>query len=445
MKAQHLITLLGLLMCSVLFVQAQSTSTVLTLEEAVRLGLAQSNQLKVSQAKHEVMQAKVSQYWNAAVIPNVSLNSGYSRLSNNITPYTVSFPNGNGGYTEQALNPQILNQFTNRLSVQQILYAGGRGINFFRSAELLEKASALDVEKDRIEIKNTIIAAVLNLYKLQTAARILEENRTVLQSRLRNVQNFVQNGTALENDQFKAELAINQVESNLEELKNGIATAKFNLSLMLGLDKNATIELDQKSLFASKNLLSLDAYLQTVAKRPDLNAATYRQQASEKSLAIAKGNYLPLISIGANYYENRPNQRIFPQQDAFKGTWDAGLTLSFNLSNLYTNKFQVQEAKVNLAQSGAQKELLSDAAQMEIASSYYAQQSAMNKIELAEKAIKQSLENQRITKNQFDAQVTPLTQLLEADFQVIQSQLNLETAKIEAELAYWKLQKAIGQ
>jgi len=445
MKTQHVIIQLSLFFCSVLLVQAQNTSPALTLDEAVRMGLAKSYQLKISQAKHEALQAKTSQYWNAAVIPNVSLNSGYTRLSNNVAPFVVSFPDGNGGTHEQALNPQILNQFTNRLSLQQVLYAGGRGINFYRSTELLEKASALDVEKDRIELKNTIVAAVLNLYKLQMASQILEQNRQVLRSRLTDVEHFVQSGTALENDRFKAELAVNQVESNLEELKNGIATAQFNLRLMLGLDKDAPIVLEQKSLFASKNLLSLDAYLQSVGQRPDLNAAQLRQQASEKSLAIARGNYFPVISIGANYYENRPNQRVFPQQDAFKGTWDAGLTLSFNLSNLYTNKYQVQEAKVNLTQSQAQKALLNENAQVEIAANYYAYQTALSKIALAEKAITQSQENQRISKNQFDAQTTSLTLLLEADFQVIQSQLNLETAKSEAELAYWKLQKAIGQ
>lgn len=445
MKTQHVIIQLSLFFCSVLLVQAQNTGPALTLDEAVRLGLAKSYQLKISQAKHEALQAKTSQYWNAAVIPNISLNSGYTRLSNNVAPFIVSFPDGNGGSHEQALNPQILNQFTNRLSLQQVLYAGGRGINFYRSTELLEKASALDVEKDRIELKNIIVAAVLNLYKMQTAAQILEQNRQVLSNRLTDVEHFVQSGTALENDRFKAELAVNQVESNLEELKNGVATAQFNLRLMLGLDKDAPIVLDPKSLFASKNLLSLDAYLQSVGQRPDLNAAQLRQQATEKSLAIARGNYLPVISLGANYYENRPNQRVFPQQDAFKGTWDAGLTLSFNLSNLYTNKYQVQEAKVNLVQSQAQKDLLNENARMEIATNYYAYQTALSKINLAEKAITQSLENQRISKNQFDAQITSLNLLLEADFQVIQSQLNLETAKSEAELAYWKLQKAIGQ
>ena len=92
------------------------SSRSLRMDEAIQLGLENSKQLKLSNARTQAFQAKVEQLKNT-LIPNLTLTSGYTRISDNISPYTVTF----GGNT-QTLNPQILNQYTNKASIQ-------RGVN----------------------------------------------------------------------------------------------------------------------------------------------------------------------------------------------------------------------------------------------------------------------------------------------------------------------------
>jgi outer membrane protein TolC len=72
-------------------------------------------------------------------------------------------------------------------------------------------------------------------------------------------------------------------------------------------------------------------------------------------------------------------------------------------------------------------------------------QTALQKITLAQKSIDQAKENQRIMNLRYNSQVATLTELLEADGLYTQAQLNLVNAQIDAELAYAKLQKSIGQ
>ena len=420
----------------------------LTLDEAVKLGMEHSRQLKLSSGKVDVARLKIKQYW-AAQVPNISLNSTYSHLSDNVTPFSIKVPNGTT-LEDRVLNPPILNQFTNRLSVQQVLYSGLRAINFFKSSEILEKAIALDYEKDKIEIRNNIINAVLNLYKLQQTRRALDENLKLLRGRQTDTKNFVNQGTALENDLLKVDLAITQVETIQKELDNGISSAQFTLTLLLGLPENGSntegVVLDEKTLFSDHSSLDLDAYL-LAAKggRPDVSAIEQRRLASEKMLEVSKGGYMPIVSAGANLYLNNPNQRVFPQTDAFKGTWDVGLSLSWNISALYTNQFQVQEAQVNLTQIGLQKEQLTEGIKTEVATAYYNYKTGLEKISLSDKAIVQANENHRVTKNRFDAQIATMTELLDADFLLFQSQINNITGKTEAEIAYYKLMKAIGK
>lgn len=417
------------------------TTKSLTLDEAVRLGIEASQQLKATGARLDVSKAKTNQFRNS-LIPNVSLNSAYTRVSDNIAPFSVVFP---GSSDALVLNPQVLNQFTNRVSIQEFVFTGFRAKNYLESAQFLERAATLDVERDRIEVKNNIIAAYLNLFKLQASKTVLLENGNVLRGRLNDVKNFVKSGTALENDQLKAEIAVSQLELSTKDVENAIEVANFNLDLMLGLPTDTRIELDDKTLLEQKDLSVLDVYLKSVDTRPDLAAADLRRQATVKGVDIARGAYYPTVSVGANYFYNNPNQRVFPQQDAFKGTWDMGIQLSYNLTSLYTTKAQIQEAQANVVAANAQRQQLSDIAKMEVNANFHAYQSAMDKIKLTEKTIVQTTENQRVMKNRYQAQVSTIGELLDADALVLQSKINLEIAKADLVAAYYKLQKSVGK
>ena len=153
------------------------TTKSLTLDEAVLLGIESSQQLKATGARLDGSKSKTTQFQNA-LLPNVSFNSTYTRVSDNITPFSVRFP---GTTDDVVLNPQVLNQFSNRLSIQEVVFTGLRAKNYLESAQFLEKAATLDVERDRIEVKNNIVAAYLNLYKLQSSKSVLFRKGFIIQ------------------------------------------------------------------------------------------------------------------------------------------------------------------------------------------------------------------------------------------------------------------------
>ena len=74
------------------FVNGQMVKT-LSIDEAIRLGLENSKQLKVSGTKLDVAKAKRLQYWNAQ-IPNVTYMGNYARLSDNVAPFIFRTPSG---------------------------------------------------------------------------------------------------------------------------------------------------------------------------------------------------------------------------------------------------------------------------------------------------------------------------------------------------------------
>ena len=62
-----------------------------------------------------------------------------------------------------------------------------------------------------------------------------------------------------------------------------------------------------------------------------------------------------------------------------------------------------------------------------------------------EKAVAQSKENQRMATSKFKNQLAIISEVLEADLMVIQSEMNLTNAKIDAELAYYRLLRYSGK
>ena len=417
------------------------TSKHLTLDEAIKLGLDASKQLKASNTKIDLAKVKLLQY-KYATIPAINASVGYSRISDNIDLFKLNLPN----LGEFVLNPQILNQFTNKLSVSQLLYAGGRAVNTLQSGEFLQKAAELDYTKDQADIRLNIINACYNLYKLQETNSLLNENISVFKGRLADITNYVKQGTAIENDALRAQLAVSTVETTKAEVENGIAVSNYNLAIMLGLPETITFELDKNSMTDDKAVAALESYLQSApTARPDIQAADWRQKAVAKSLDIAKGNNLPIITAGANLNYSDPNQRVFPVQDAFKATWDVGVTVSYNFANLFSNKFNVQEAQVNIAQTNLLREQLTDGAKMEVNAAWYAYQTALKKVTLNDRTIEQATENQRVMKKRYENQVAIIGELLDADFLVTQAKINQISAKADANNAYYKLLKVSGK
>ena len=118
---------------------------ILSLDEAINLGIAHSKQLQTDNIQMKIAESKVVQGVQSQAA-QVSLNLSYIRISDNITPFRVNFPTG-----DVVLNPQILNQSYNSLQVKQLLWAGGKVKNGIQLLEFDKKALLFETEKNRSE------------------------------------------------------------------------------------------------------------------------------------------------------------------------------------------------------------------------------------------------------------------------------------------------------
>jgi outer membrane protein TolC len=310
----------------------------------------------------------------------------------------------------------------------------------------VQQAVALDAQKDSDEVVYNIVSAYYNIYKIKKSQEIIADNLAQVKEHETETQSMEDNGTVTHNEVLRWELQQSNVELAQLDLENNMNVANYNLDLMLGLKEDTKIEIDSASLFSSKEFKSLQDYMmQAENNRGDLAALNARSKSSENLVKIAENSYYPVVTIGADYYDARPNQRIFPPADVFNVGWDAGVTLTWDITNLYSNKHKIAEAKATLNQSDAQRSILSDDIKMEVNQDYLSYIEAKKRLDVMEKAISNADENYRITDNKYKNQLALQTDLLDADNSLLQSKINLALAKADAELAYYKLLKATGR
>lgn len=415
------------------FSQSPDERTI-TLDEVVQLGLSNSKQLRISSVRADIAHTKTKQAVSST-IPSLTYTGSYYRLSDNVTPFE----------TPLFTIPILLNQTLNRVSISEPVFTGLRALNTIRATEFLEKAAQFDYERDKKEVQINLLAAAIQVYKLEEARKVVLRSTATAQNRLKDTRALQQQGMALDNDVLKTELSLTQLETAQLETDNNLAASRYALNTLLGLSPNTVLHIDSTSIVGASNAETLDFFLNNSTQRADYLAATQRALASGKQVEVSKGAYFPLVSIGANLYSNNPNQRQFPQEDRFITTWDAGVQLSWNLSNLYTGRYNVQEAKLNLIQSNTQREQILDNAGTEISNNFYAWQTAQKKISLSEKALTQAVENQRIMQLRNGQQLAPLTDLLEADALLLQAQINSVTARADAYLSRLRLLRSAGK
>lgn len=126
------------------------------------------------------------------------------------------------------------------------------------------------------------------------------------------------------------------------------------------------------------------------------------------------------------------------------GTWNIGVSLNWNLTDLYTNKEKVKESNSSFLKMNTLLEQVKDGIQLEVNADYNNYLQAKQKIQLANKSVEQATENFRVEQNKFQTNTTTSTDFLNANTLLLQSNINLTTAIANAGLAYRKLLKSIN-
>lgn len=445
---------IGLLSLWIQGVNAQVVQK-LSLAESIKLSVDASKSLRISRAQVEAAAARLAQSKDRE-LPQLAVSGAYYRLSQptivegsglkgllsggkssstttttttttTTAPATTAFPNINQATLAQA-----------NLSIP--LFAGFKSRYSIESDRFLLKAAELSADHSEAEVAINTVAAYYNIYKFQANKRLLQQDLDEQNRRVKDFSNLEANGLLTRNDLLKAEVQQSNIKLSLLDITNNLDIALYNFKVMLSLGEGVGVEIDTTRIFPDHTIKSREEYLASALDhRRDLQAYGQQAESFRSNIKVAKSNYYPSVALSGGYID-----AWIPNFLNATNVLSASIGVRYNLTGIFTTRHQVQEAQAGLHQSLAAHDQLSDNIRMSVNQDFLNYNESLQKIDVTTSTISQASENFRITKNKYTNSLSTLTDLLDADVALLQTQINQAEAKADAEVAFYRLLESSG-
>jgi outer membrane protein len=412
------------------------------LQQAIELGVKNNPMLKMSTAKIQLAEARLSEMKEQR-LPHAGASLAYSHFQL-LTPFALKF--GSAPKPLFVIPSTGFDATIGSVSVAEEIFSGFRVQSSIKSSEYLVQAAKMDADKDKTDLSYTITAAFYNIYKIMKSSEIIDENLKVLDEKIREVSSLEKQGVVIHNDVLKVKLQRSNLELSRLEVVSAKSNAMYNLKLMTGLAENTEYDIDTNGLFNNSPQGALaDLQNQALSTRAELKTNALRAKSVDYNIKAIQSSKYPSLGVGLNYYYINPGSGIIPEKDAFINAGGIGVNLAYNISSLYANKGKLDEAKANLAQLSSANEMQVNMIKSEVYSNFNNWNLAKEKITVAQLAIDQSTENYRTTDSRYKNSAATMTDLMDANSLLLQAKLNKINAVTDTRLSYFKLINSTGK
>jgi len=427
------------LLLTIFFAEAQTRT--ISLDEAVRLGVQNSKQLKLSQNKIEQAVSQLEQAKDET-LPTAKVSAGYSHAL--MLSRSFALPSSDGSDPKAMKFPFDNTLYQATLSINEPIFNGHRYRYAKQSANLLIQSSKLDAEKDKDEIVYNVINAYINFYKIQQNQKIVAQNLEDVDQKLTEIKKYESQGLATKNDVLRFQLQKSNIQLQQIELDNNRKVVNYNLNILLGLPENTTVQVQDVAYKLDLNDRP-DVYMkQALQDRKEFGSLSYQDKIADVNIRKVHDEKLPTVGIGGNLYYINPSKALVPKTATYLAPFVVGVNASWDITGFFKNKNKLTEANLQKQEVAATRDLLTDQVKMDVNRSYTQYQQTLEKIKVLNDAVAQATENERITESKYKNNLVTTTDRIDAQTLLYESRLNLELAKADATAAYYTLLKTTG-
>lgn len=426
---------------SLLFQHAGAqTAYVLTVQESVERGLEYNFRLHAAKADAEAADAtyRISR---ASRLPAIRSQASYMRLSGNIPSVDFTLP---GTDTAITLLPVELNQFYSEVSIEQPLFTGGRLNRQIEAAGHQAEAAWLAERQEQADVAFEIRQAYWNLYRALVTHESLATAVTRVDEHLRDVRNRIEEGTALRTDVLGAETRRSEVLLERVDAQSEVWVARLVLNRLIGLPSNAETEIKQLDGVHAVSY-EVDTLIETAyEQQPGLQALSEQVNAHQSEVRAIQGGWLPQVSLVGRYVYARPNQYFFAEQDQFRGTWEAGVALRWNIWSGGQKLIETSRARAQLRSAEAGLADMKNQINIEVARRYLELERSAEAVEVAASGAATAEEAFRSARVQYEEGVSLASHVLDAEYAYRSAQTRYASAVADLEIARASIWNALG-
>ena len=365
-------------------------------------------------------------------IPNVALNSGYTKTDDDLVQ---------PGRSDQ--------DWSIALEARQALYAGG-GIKAALDAQkITREAALLDL---KAAINDALLLVRTRYYDVLLAREqigVQEQNVQLLKEQLLNAKNRFEAGTVSNFEVLRAEVELANAQPALITARNRQRTSIDQLRQAIGYSNTERENLRKTPEFIGTLDFQPVAYdLQQsldVARlnRPDLLRLVQVAKAREAGIRFQKSNYQPTLDLVGGYQVVK-NSASDSFRDSLDG-WVVGVQSSWAIFDGRATAGRVAQARSQLRQAELGVDEQSLAVEVEVRNALSSLQEAAELAEAATKVVAQAEEALRLADARYGAGSATQLDVLQARVSLTQSRTNQLEANYRYNVALANVRRAIGE
>nr|WP_260742438.1 TolC family protein [Elizabethkingia anophelis] len=177
---------------------------------------------------------------------------------------------------------------------------------------------------------------------------------------------------------------------------------------------------------------------------PQLKSANTNIAVAQKNIEIINTDKMPTLSGFGGYNMQRPITTRTPVLDMYSNSWQAGISLSYNIDNLYKTKERLKVGELQKTQAQDALTLTKQNIDMMVNAAYVKYQESIDQAKLMDDAQKLAEENYKITEAKYLNQLAVQAEMIDAQNQKLQAELDFVTAEINVLYQYYNLLKSTG-
>jgi outer membrane protein len=388
--------------------------------------------LRVAGSAEEILDAKSERY------PEINAEAEYGKVSN-MPIYE------NGILHTPAQFPVIHTFYKVGGDTYLNLYNGKKTNTNISRQKTIHEIRSVQEEQTVSAVKLQAAAYYLDLQRSIAFKKLVQENIAEEERQLKEIKQLLKNGVVLKSDVLRIELQLSKQNLTLTQIDNDIAIANQKLNILIGEPDEQSIIPTTLSEDADISIKPYQDYLnEALARSHENKISEGENKLTELELKDVKANLRPKLGLFANYGFSYPQTQFYPYGDYLYGVGMAGIRASFAIDAIYHNRHKVKASEIELKTQELNHEHTQDQIRQGVNEAYLRYKESVNRIDVARTNILQARENARIVKNTYFNQLSLLTDLLESNTQLLQTEFDLAAAQIAAQLQYLQLQNIIG-
>jgi len=417
-------------------VAAEEPRRVETIKESISEALEKSYKLKARQERLDQAEFARKQA-RADFLPKLGTNYSYNRLSEARTFRSTLAQGG-----DIAVSSQDNYRWTG--FVRQPIFTGFALISNYRLAELGIDQSELEFELEKLDLVLQVKETYFTVLAADKAVEVAEKDVETRTWTVKVARNFFDVGMIPVNDVLKAEVELANTEQALIRAKNAGMVARARFNTILARPVNSPVVLED-ILTYSPVKGDYDGYVETaLANRPEIKILDVNILQTDQRIRLAKSKYYPEVNFTYEYIKegDDPSVSGSPFHDA--NHWEALAVLSWTFWEWGKTYYAGREQESVMRQLIQTKLDVEDGIRFEVKDSVLGLETAEKNIPTTQKAVTQGEENLRVNEERYKAQVTTITELLDAQTLLAEARLNYYRALYDHNLARARLERAVG-